>query len=120
MISMQAARILPGHRIVGIWSHLGEFCAQKKRRITLRRKPPYSSLGASTGQTPAQAPQEMQSSALMMYLSSPSLMQLVGHSSTHAPQLIQSSVMKYAISNTSVKSYGVIIQQTFINCKDQI
>ena len=48
---------------------------------------PYSaSLGASTGQTPAQAPQEMQASASMTYFPSPSVMQFVGHSSTQAPQ----------------------------------
>lgn len=57
----------------------------------------YSSLGAPTGQVPAQAPQEMQVSASITYLPSPSLIALTGHSSAHAPQAMHSSLITYAI-----------------------
>jgi hypothetical protein len=50
----------------------------------------YASLGALTGQTLLHAPQEMHSSALITYISSPCEMQFWGHSLSHAPQLMHS------------------------------
>ena len=57
----------------------------------------YSSFGASTGQTVAQAPQDMQSVVLITYLSSPLFMQDVGQAGSHAPQDMQSSLILYAM-----------------------
>lgn len=54
----------------------------------------YAGLGASTGQTPAQAPHSIHSSASITYRSSPSEIQDTGHSASQAPQLIQSSLIK--------------------------
>ena len=59
----------------------------------------YSSAGAPTGQTPAQAPQEMQVSASITYLPSPSLIAETGHSSAQAPQATHSSLITYAMIN---------------------
>ena len=53
----------------------------------------YSACGASTGQTLAQLPQSMHTSASITYLPSPSLMQETGHSAAQAPQLMQSSLI---------------------------
>ena len=61
------------------------------------RFPAYSALGAPTGQVSAQVPQSMQSSALMTYLPSPSLIALTGHASAQAPQATHSSEILYAI-----------------------
>lgn len=52
---------------------------------------------ASVGQASAHAPQSVQSSGSMEYLSSPSLMASTGHSSMHVPQQMHSSVILYAI-----------------------
>jgi len=52
----------------------------------------YYSTQASTGQTPAHAPQEMHASSTITY-GVPSLMQSTGHSGAHAPQAMQSSVI---------------------------
>ena len=57
----------------------------------------YSSAGAPTGQTPAQAPQEMQVSASITNLPSPSLIAETGHSSAHAPHATHSSLITYAM-----------------------
>jgi hypothetical protein len=54
----------------------------------------YWGWGASTGQTPAHAPQSMQVAASMTNLASPSEMAFTGHSPSHAPQLMQSSLIK--------------------------
>ena len=62
----------------------------------------YSSDGAPTGQTSAQEPQLMHSSALITYLPSPSLIALTGQPSAHAPHIMQSSLITYAISITSL------------------
>jgi hypothetical protein len=53
----------------------------------------YSGCGASTGQTPLQAPHSIQTSASITYLSSPADIQLTGHSASQAPQLIQASLI---------------------------
>jgi hypothetical protein len=66
---------------------------------------PYLGLGAATGHTFAQEPQSMQASSSMMYLVSPAVMQLTGHSGSHAPQLMQSSLITYAISYSSHKKH---------------
>ena len=63
---------------------------------------PYASAGAPTGQTPAQAPQEMQVSASITYLPSPSLMAETGHSSAQEPQATHSSLITYAMISTSM------------------
>ena len=57
----------------------------------------YSSTGAPTGQTPAQAPQPMQVSASITYLPSPAEIADTGHSASQAPQEMQSAVILYAI-----------------------
>jgi hypothetical protein len=57
----------------------------------------YSSEGAPTGQTPAQAPQLTQTSALISNLPSPSEIAPTGHSAAQAPQLMQASEITYAI-----------------------
>jgi hypothetical protein len=56
-------------------------------------------LGASTGQTPAQAPQSVQSAASMTKISSPSLIAETGHSPSQAPQLMHSELITYAMYN---------------------
>lgn len=53
-------------------------------------------VGAETGQTSAQAPHSMQTSASITYLS-PSLIAETGHSPAQAPQAMQSSEITYAI-----------------------
>ena len=62
----------------------------------------YSSTGAPTGQTPAQAPQEMHLSTSITYLSAPAEIALTGHSASQAPQEMQSDLILYAIINTSM------------------
>lgn len=57
----------------------------------------YSATGASTGQAAAQEPQSMQSSLLISYFPSFSLIASTGHSAAHAPQPMQASVITYAI-----------------------
>ena len=69
--------------------------------------PNYSSLGAPTGQTSAQLPQEMHSSALITYLSAPSEMQETGQPSAHAPQEMHSSLILNAIVRSSVKKLAM-------------
>jgi len=69
-------------------------------RLSLPKTFAYAGLGASVGQTSAQAPQSVQISALITYLSSPSLIASTGHSSTHAAQFTHSSLIKYAMSKT--------------------
>ena len=60
------------------------------------------SLGASTGQAPAHAPQEMHSSSLITYFPSTSEIALTGHSSTQVPQPTQvSRSILYAMIITS-------------------
>jgi len=54
---------------------------------------PYPAKMASFGHASAQAPQSVQASASITYLSAPSLMASLGHSLSQAPQLTQSSVM---------------------------
>lgn len=55
------------------------------------------STGAPTGQTLAQFPQEMQVSASISYLFSPSLIAFTGQFAAQAPQEMQSSVILYAM-----------------------
>ena len=66
--------------------------------------PKFYAWGASTGHTPAHAPQSRQRSASSTYLpSSATEIALTGHSASQVPQPIQVSLMmEYAISNTSV------------------
>ena len=64
-----------------------------RRRIFAGWRVSYASWGAETGQVPAQAPQEMQVSASMTYLPSPSEIAETGHSSAHAPHAMQSSLI---------------------------
>jgi hypothetical protein len=49
--------------------------------------------GAETGQTFEHAPQSMHALSSIMYLVSPAVMQLTGHSGSQAPQLMQSSLI---------------------------
>jgi hypothetical protein len=49
----------------------------------------------------AQAPQEMQVSASITYLSSPSEIAFTGQSAAHAPQEMHSSLITYAIAKSS-------------------
>lgn len=60
--------------------------------------------GASTGQTEAQAPQSIQSSASITNLSSPSLIAETVHSPSHAPQLMHSELITYAMYTISLFS----------------
>ena len=61
----------------------------------------YSSLGAPTGQTPAQAPQEMQVEESITYLSSPAEIAPTGQLSAQAPHMMHSLLIWYAIMITS-------------------
>ena len=70
---------------------------KKPKEISLGfLKPVYSGLGASTGQTFAHAPQSIQASLSITYISSPGDIHDTGHSGSQAPQLIHSSLIKYA------------------------
>jgi hypothetical protein len=84
---------------------VGVLCVKGKYLLSHKKGPgyfpgpisvDYSSI-ASVGQLSVQAPQSMQVSASIMYLSSPSLIAPTGHVSTHAPQEIQASVILKAI-----------------------
>jgi len=72
------------------------FLAYKKNRtsraVSMVSITCYAETQASTGQTPAQALQSMQSSALIEYIS-PAEMQEVGHSLSQTPHAIHASVI---------------------------
>ena len=74
--------------------------------------PAYSATGASTGQVAAQEPQSMQSSLLISYFPSFSLIASTGHSAAHAPQPMQASVITYAIKIHLHKFYAEVIEGT--------
>ena len=56
------------------------------------------------GQVPAHAPQLMQESASISYLSSPSAIAPTGHAPAHAPHMMHPSVITYAMIVTSLKN----------------
>ena len=56
----------------------------------------YSGFGASTGHTFAHAPQSIQASASITYMS-PAEIALVGHSGSQAPHAMHESSILYAI-----------------------
>jgi hypothetical protein len=65
--------------------------------------------GAPTGQTAAQAPQSMQSSGSITYLSSPCDIAFTGHSIAHTPQEIQFSFILYDKVFTPLKVLKLVI-----------
>lgn len=75
------------------------FRKTKIQKLPFRNRSPANSqnqnwssgFGASTGQTPEQVPQPMQSFGFITYLLSPFFMHETGHDAAQAPQLIHSS-----------------------------
>lgn len=57
----------------------------------------YSSEIADTGQTPAHAPQEMQTSGSIVYCASPEAIAETGQPSAQVPQEMQESEITYAM-----------------------
>lgn len=82
------------------------------------------STGAPTGQTLAQFPQEMQVSASISYLFSPSLIAFTGQFAAQAPQEMQSSVILYAMFFSPPKYIRglprFILSRAPINCKPDL
>jgi hypothetical protein len=98
-------------------------CNQIWVKEKARRKPrllqafTQASAMESVGQTFAQAPQEMQVSASMLYWLSPSDIALTGHSDSQAPHLMHVSEILYAIGKNTPKIFKNIAFNCILSSK---